>query len=155
MLAAMPRMPPRLQPLFRKYDPPLYFVTFNTHHRQQFLAGPSLHSAFVAFAQRAHEKGISVGRYVLMPDHVHLFVSNSATLTLSEWIRLLKRALSKELSDALPPHWQRGFFDHLIRRRENYAAKCLYVRNNPVRARLVEDPDQWPYQGEIVKLESL
>jgi putative transposase len=154
MLAAMPNVPPRLKQVFQKYDPPLYFVTFNTYHRQQFLARPNLHSAFVAFAQLAPEQGISVGRYVIMPDHVHLFVSNSSEFTLSQWIRLLKRALSLEVSSP-PPHWQRGFFDHLIRRRESYAAKWLYVRNNPVRAHLVEDPDEWPYQGEITTLESL
>jgi putative transposase len=154
MLVAMPNVPPRLETLFRKYDPQLYFVTF-THHRKALLARPNVHSGFVAFAQRAHEKGISVGRYVLMPDHVHLFASNGAALTLSEWIRLLKRALSKELPSASPPHWQRGFFDHLIRQRESYAAKWLYIRNNPVRAGLVQDPEAWPYQGEIIPLESL
>ena len=45
--------------------------------------------------------------------------------------------------------WQREFFDHLLRSGESYAAKWDYVRNNPVRQRLVSTPDEWPYQGEI------
>jgi hypothetical protein len=45
--------------------------------------------------------------------------------------------------------WQAGFFDHLLRRSESYAAKWEYVRRNPVRAGLVSEPDLWPYQGEI------
>ncbi len=148
-------MPPRLAAVFRKYDPALYFITFNTHRRRHLLAHPNVHLVFIAFAREAAERGISVGRYVLMPDHVHLFISNSASVTLSEWVRLLKRSLSKGISNTPPPHWQRGFFDHLIRKRESYAAKWVYVRNNPVRTRLVENPDQWPYQGEIVTLESM
>jgi hypothetical protein len=46
------------------------------------------------------------------------------------------------------------FFDHLIRHSESYAEKWEYVRQNPVRARLVKDPDEWPWQGEIVRLEA-
>ena len=49
-----------------------------------------------------------------------------------------------------PPFaWQKEFFDHLLRSDESHAQKWDYVRDNPVRARLVSDPDEWPYQGEI------
>ena len=54
---------------------------------------------------------------------------------LAQWIRMMKRSLSK----AIPverPHWQAGFFDHLIRHRESYVEKWEYVRQNPVRAGL-------------------
>jgi putative transposase len=66
---------------------------------------------------------------------------------------MLKRALSKAITYA-PPHWQEGFFDHLIRHGESYAEKWEYVRLNPVRAGLVQDPEEWPWQGEIVRLEA-
>jgi hypothetical protein len=45
--------------------------------------------------------------------------------------------------------WQEGFFDHLIRNAESYAGKWEYVYQNPVRAGLVNDPKEWPYQGEF------
>jgi len=45
-------------------------------------------------------------------------------------------------------------FDHLIRHRESYTEEWEYVRENPVRACLVQDADEWPWQGEIVKLEA-
>ena len=48
------------------------------------------------------------------------------------------------------PIWQRGFFDHLLRSDESYAQKWNYVRENPVRAGLVRNADDWPYSGEIV-----
>jgi REP element-mobilizing transposase RayT len=150
----MPETPPRLERIFDCYDPPLYFVTFNTHQRRKLLANEVIHDRFVGFAKIAESRGIGVGRYVLMPDHVHLFVRGSPNFVLAQWVRMLKR----DLSNAIPnirPHWQKGFFDHLIRNSESYAQKWDYVRENPVRARLVEHAEAWPYQGELVRLEAL
>ena len=51
------------------------------------------------------------------------------------------------------PHWQEGFFDHLLRRNESYAEKWEYVRQNPVRKDLCGRVEDWPYQGEMFPLE--
>jgi REP element-mobilizing transposase RayT len=150
----MPERPPRLERIFACYDPPLYFVTFNTHHRQRLLANKQVHEAFSIFAQIGEARGIAVGRYVVMPDHVHLFVQGSLDFILMQWVRLLKR----DLSNVIPidrPHWQKGFFDHVIRSSESYAQKWEYVRHNPVRAGLVPTSEAWPYQGELVRLEAM
>jgi hypothetical protein len=48
--------------------------------------------------------------------------------------------------------WQREFFDHILRSNESYAEKWNYVRENPVRAGLVQSADDWPYAGEIETL---
>jgi putative transposase len=50
------------------------------------------------------------------------------------------------------PHWQEGFFDHVLRSHESYSQKWEYVRMNPVRAHLSETLEEWPYQGEIVRI---
>jgi REP-associated tyrosine transposase len=50
----------------------------------------------------------------------------------------------------LDPVWQRGFFDRVLRSDESYSQKWEYVRDNPVRTKLVRDADAWPYAGEIV-----
>ncbi len=119
----MPNRPARLAYIFQKYEPPLYFVTFNTSHRQSLLANESVHKAFVEFATNGVDRGVAIGRYVLMPDHVHLFArGNSRDVLLSQWMRVLKR----KLSSAIPqprPHWQEGFFDHVIRSGESYSEK--------------------------------
>ena len=144
----MPEVPPRLDIIFQKYDPPLYFVTFNTHRRKRFLANAKVHQRFAEFARAGEKRGIAVGRYVIMPDHIPLFVSNNADIELSQWVRLLKRDLSQAILIS-PPHWQKGFFDHLIRNSGSHSEKWEYVLQNPVRAGLVTNPDDWPWQGEI------
>ena len=75
-------------------------------------------------------------------------------ITLSEWIHALRTVLGKNLLRLghQKPHWQEGFFDHVLRSAESYAQKWEYVLMNPVRAGLVNDPDDWPYQGEIVRI---
>ena len=118
----MPNRPRRLDRVFQRYDPPLYFVTFNTHKRQKLLANACVHDALIRFARDGELRGVGLGRYVIMPDHVHLFVRGNLDFALRQWVRILKRALSKAIWCARP-HWQEGFFDHLIRHRESYAEK--------------------------------
>jgi putative transposase len=150
-----PRRPPRLSQIYASVRP-FYFVTFNTHKRRRILANRSVHQAFDLFCRRAEtEHGIAVGCYILMPDHVHLFVALPADgLTLATWIESLRSVVGKTLMalGQQKPHWQEGFFDHVLRSSESDAQKWEYVHLNPVRAGLVADAEQWPYQGEVVPL---
>lgn len=149
-----PRRPPRLT-LFQSIRP-FYFVTFNTAKRNPVLAVASVHDAFTKYAIRGYtEFDIAVGRYVLMPDHLHLFVCLPETgPRLTAWIAGLKRALggTLEKSGVPRPFWQEGFFDHVLRSAERYSEKWDYVRNNPVRRGLCSTTDEWPWQGEIVPI---
>jgi REP element-mobilizing transposase RayT len=143
-----------LEELFSNRQP-FYFVTFNTYKRSLLLAQPKVHVAFRDFCVRAEDRGVAVGRYVLMPDHVHLFVFNPEhDITLEKWVQSLRSVLGKSLFELgfSKPHWQEGFFDHLLRSSESYSEKWEYVRMNPVRAGLSKTPEEWPYQGEIVSL---
>ena len=150
-MGRFPRLPQRLDRVF--VAAPVYFITFCTYRRRPLLATPELHAAFVAFSKRAFQKHhVAVGRYVVLPDHIHLFVSGDHAFHLGRWMGLLKQALTKcvvRRSDSAPV-WQRGFFDHVLRSGESYSQKWEYVRDNPVRAKLVPDADAWPFAGEIV-----
>jgi REP element-mobilizing transposase RayT len=147
--------PPRLRQIFQTYDPPLFFVTICTIHRQKIRDLEATHHAFEAFARRARDEfGVAVGRYVMMPDHVHFFVRGSGDFNLAQWVNGLKRAISASVGATKQrPLWQPGFFDHVLRNDESYSQKWEYVRENPVRTGLVTRTDEWPYQGEIVVID--
>lgn len=149
-----PRRPPRLSRLFDTIRP-FYFVTFNTYKRQSFLARPEVNETFRIFCSNARERDVAVGRYVIMPDHVHLFTAFPIEgITLSDWVQSLRTVIGKSLLRVgiQKPHWQEGFFDHVLRSHESYSQKWEYVRMNPVRAHLSKTPEEWPYQGEIVRI---
>ena len=133
-------------------DQPLFFVTFATRDRRKLPSLGRAQAALEEYGRRgASDFNVALGRYVMMPDHVHLFVRGGPDFVLSSWVGGLKRALSAALK--APQLWQPGFFDHVLRSDESYAEKWNYVRDNPVRAGLVTSADDWPYQGEIVLID--
>ena len=95
-----------------------------------------------------------VGRYVIMPDHIHFFCSPfDPDFSLKQWINFWRNEFTREWPYRPDmPTWQKDFWDTQLRRGESYASKWEYVRMNPVRAGLVSKPEDWPYQGELEKL---
>ena len=145
----MPARLRRLEWLFERH--PIFFITAATFRRAPILADPTIHQALKHFPQKGPDNGAWLGAYVLMPDHFHAFVGlDDRKITLSIWTKSLKNALSKTLraSGIRAPHWQKGFFDHILRSAESYEEKWHYVRENPVRANLVSKWEDWPYRGE-------
>lgn len=150
-MRAYKNKPPRLDRIFATYKSPLYFVTFCTWQRRPILACPEVQSALETYGRSVAPRGIAVGRYTVMPDHIHLFVAPGLEGDVSVSVRMIKRSLSAALrrKGEEAPHWQPGFFDRLLRTSDSYSEKWDYVRNNPVRAGLVSQSEAWPYQGEI------
>jgi len=125
--------------------------------RQPLLANKDVHKAFIDYARRGLSNGLAaVGRYVIMPDHVHVFVRCAPGVTLGRWVKGLKVAIGSRVPAGSVPGgsiWQPGFFDHLLRHNESYAGKWAYVVENPARKRLVDNSVDWPYQGEIAAID--
>ena len=108
--------PRRLLRIFTQW--PIYFVTATTNKRRNLLDRADVHQSFIQFARNEPDHGVWVGRYVPMPDHVHLFVRfGPDSISLSNWQKSFKNTISKTLriADFAPPHCERGFFDHVIR----------------------------------------
>ena len=149
-----PRWPPRLRFVYR--FSPIFFVTFVTANRKRWLANEEAHHSFLTFAERAsREHQICVGRYVIMPDHVHLLVRGGPEFRLSRWVGMLRRWIARDISAGSntstqrepEPAWQEGFFDHVLRSDESLSEKTEYIRENPVRAGLVQNVNDWPFGG--------
>jgi REP element-mobilizing transposase RayT len=143
-------------------DAPIYFVTTCTKNRQRLLAREEIAEILIAEWRTAHDRhGWAVGRYVIMPDHVHFFCRPERDAKgLSQFVTLWKSYTSRQVNRLSEPRsapaattlWQREFFDHVLRSSESYSDKWNYVRENPVRAGLVSSADDWRYSGEIETL---
>jgi REP element-mobilizing transposase RayT len=122
----------------------------------EILATEAVHEGFVEFAKHGSKHGAWIGAYVLMPNHLHFFVMiDGEQVKLATWMKSLKNELSKTLRSAsvLAPHWQKGFFDHILCSVESYSQKWAYVRENPVRGGFVKEWEDWSFCGEIFLLE--
>lgn len=79
-----------------------------------------------------------------MPNHVHLIAPNERKEAVGNASGALKRWMRQELRANW--RWQPGSFDRLLRSDESAEEKWQYMRENPVRAGLVERWEDWPYK---------
>ena len=134
---------------------PTYFLTTCVAHRRPLLPAGEIHTILrEEWGGLRDRHGWAVGRYVVMPDHVHFFLtpSLSEAKPLATVIGKWKEWTAKRVLPALKqesPLWQPEFFDHVLRSDESRAEKWLYVRENPVRAGLVAQAEDWPYAGAV------
>jgi REP element-mobilizing transposase RayT len=131
----------------------IYFVTVCTAGRRECLADPQVHS-LLREIWLTHDR-YRVGRYVLMPDHLHFFCAPGTwpPENLGGWMRFWKSAAARRWPGGPQPSpWQRDFWDTQLRQGESYTGKWHYVCENPVRAGLASRAENWPYQGEIFPL---
>ena len=137
---------------------PIFFVTICTEHRQPHLRNPDAANIVIEDLRCAQSRyEWRVGRYVGMPDHLHFFCAPATEdgRSLSSFVGYWKRGSAARIRQRCCPdfRWQTEFFDHVLRSDESYAQKWEYVRANPVRAGLVDDPEEWPFQGAVSALE--
>ncbi len=127
--------------------PTIVMVTVCTKARRAWLADDEIHLLLREIWQQA--TAWLVGRYVIMPDHIHLFAATTEeTHSLESWVRYWKSLFSKR--HAVADHrWQTDHWDRRMRNTRDFEETWEYVRWNPVRHRLVKKPEEWPYQGEL------
>ena len=88
--------------------------------------------------------------WLCMPDHLHALVSFPAEASMKNVVADWKRYTARTLGIK----WQSGFFDHRLRRDESFEEKAYYIRMNPVRAGLVNNPEAWPFVITAVDIDS-
>ena len=76
----------RLKWVYKEY--PVYYLTLDAYDHKKLFANRGFHQAFIAFCKKSSEYEVAVGRYVLMPDHIHLFaVFGPESTSLSHWTK--------------------------------------------------------------------
>jgi len=130
----------------RSDRPGMYFVTSATHNRRRLFQVEANASLLLETLQHYRREGYyKLYDFVVMPDHVHLLLTPQA-ITLERAVGLIKGGFSHRLALKFPV-WQRGFTDRRIRDREEFEAKRLYIRENPVVERLVERAEDYRFSS--------
>jgi putative transposase len=144
-----------------------HFLTFSCYHRLPHLAQMQMQSAFLlALEQSRRRFAMRVYGYVVMPEHVHLLLSEPAGGRLSRFVQMLKTTVTVqarmrgERTAGQSPFWQARYFDHNVRNNEGFITQLRYIHRNPVKRGLCAAPEDWPWssfrawaQGEIGTVE--
>jgi len=145
------RRHPVHQPTHEQHNVPvIIFVTICAKGRKTILANEEAHQLLRTAWEWAGDW--IIGRYVVMPDHIHLFCAPGEYVSqpLSQWVGFWKSHAARHWPrPSQAPVWQRHFWDTQLRRGESYDKKWEYVLQNPVRAGLVRRAEDWSYAGEM------
>ena len=129
-----------------------YFLTICTLSRTRVFVDDQPVSLVVAHLSRtADDHGFSVIAYCLMPDHIHALIEGRhPAADFREFVRIFKQRSSFEWKrERGKPLWQRSYFEHVLRDDEDTIGVAKYILENPVRAGLVERPEDYPYLGSL------
>jgi putative transposase len=90
--------------------------------------------------------------YVVMPEHVHLLLSEPPASGLADAIHHLKLTFCRRLTylagAALSGgFWQKRYYDRNIRNADEFSVKLRYLHRNPVKRGLVKKPADWKWSS--------
>lgn len=123
-----------------------HFLTFSCYQRLPNLRSATARELFESALERVRLRfHIAVAGYVVMPEHVHLLVSEPREGDLSSAVRSLK--LSVSLRNTEKPFWQARYYDFNVRTENKFTEKLRYIHRNPVARGLVSKPEEWPWSS--------
>jgi putative transposase len=126
-----------------------YFVTTKTwQNRPLFQVTENAEILIECMLHYRNQGAYRLHEFVVMPNHLHLIITPAEDTTLEKAMQLIKGGSSHEVHKRRENKiqvWQSGFHEESIRDPEHYRKKVRYVQMNPVQARLVEEPEDWPY----------
>lgn len=150
--------PPRIPNWLPWEQSTIYFITFCVENRKSVLANALAWRICLETFAKLDQWTILAA--IAMPDHLHLLASPVADreASVSAFAKWFKRWFNEAYWNRRLPapdggrsrwHWQEGCFDRLLRSDESLSEKWEYLRQNPVRAGLVKNSDDWPYQFQF------
>jgi putative transposase len=144
----------------------LHFITFCCYQRRALLGSIRARNLVIRILGEVRSKyGFSLVGYVIMPEHVHLLISEPPGATPAKVIQVFKQRVSRrmrgkrrtpknqltlrfpEAHSELRRFWQRRYYDFNIYSRKKLREKLHYMHANPVEERLVEHPRDWPWSS--------
>jgi putative transposase len=144
----------------------LHFITTSCHRRRVLLGTAQNRDLFLEVMEQVRRRyGFVVVGYVVMPEHVHLLLSESERGNPSVVMQAIKQGFARRLlrrlrsradsrqatlwSTALETGqiWQRRFYDFVVFSEKKRVEKLRYMHRNPVKRGLVLEPGQWAWSS--------
>jgi putative transposase len=124
----------------------LHFITFSCYQRKPFLRTKQARPLFEDALERMRQKyDLYVAGYVVMPEHVHLLVSEPLDIQLAGTIKAIK--LSVALRRQERPFWSPRYYDFNVFTEKKRIEKLKYIHRIPVSRGLVSKPEDWQWSS--------
>ena len=139
--------------LERRYGlPHLHFITFSCAGRLPFLADPHSRDTVLRILNEVRMNHLfQIHGYVVMPEHIHLLISEPAVGTPGTVLQVVKQRVSRTLRDeSVTPtkgFWERRFYDFNVWSLKKRVEKIHYMHMNPVTRGLVSVPADWAWSS--------
>lgn len=125
----------------------LHYITFNCFAHAPYLGTTAARDRFEQTLERVRRwYSFYINAYVVMPDHVHLLMSEPERSHLAIAIQMLKQIVSRQLSNR-GGFWQRRYYDFNVWSEKKFYEKMHYIHQNPVRRGLVAQADNWKWSS--------
>jgi|SRR5579863_71185 len=125
-----------------------HFVTFCCYDRRRLLTAEASRQVFESALERVRRSfRLRVYGYVVMPEHVHLLVSEPERDTRADAIKSLKQGVSRRLIGDAEHFWQKRYYDFNLRNYPQFVEELRYIHRNPVKAGLCDRPEDWRWSS--------
>jgi putative transposase len=125
-----------------------YMVTTDTWGRRELFRNERWAKLLIDTLYHYRGTAYLLHEFVVMPDHIHILLTPFTSL--EKAVQFIKGGFSyrakKELGSNMEI-WQKGFSDHRIRDASAYGIHVTYIWQNPVRKRLCERAEDFPYSS--------
>ncbi|HEY4930829.1 MAG TPA: transposase [Terriglobales bacterium] len=143
-----------------------HFITFTCYRRQSYFSTPTRRDASLKVLERTRLRyQFFIYGFVVMPNHIHLLISEPQQGTIATVIQSLKIASAKRIKPSVrqgdslqrpyncqnqafvghgpqdTPFWQRRYYDRNVRDNEEFIQELKYIHRNPVKGGLVAQPE--------------
>jgi putative transposase len=123
-------------------------VTFCCYHRHPSFAATQPKQIFELALERVRRKfDLCVYGYVVMPEHIHLLLSEPRHETLADALKSLKQGVSRRLIGEAEHFWQKRYYDCNIRHYRQFVEKLRYIHRNPVKRGLCIRAEDWEWSS--------
>ncbi|EFG2885705.1 transposase [Escherichia coli] len=127
-----------------------HHVTQRGNRRERVFFSPDDYRRYSRLlAEAAQANGVEVWCYCLMPNHVHLIVAPSNEVGLARMLGEAHRRYTTHINqrEGWTGHLWQGRFGSAPMDEDHLESAVRYVLLNPVRARLVEGAEDWPWSS--------
>src|SRR5271155_31711 len=127
----------------------LHFITFSCYRRKQKLGTAAPRTLFEHALERVRKQyELFITGYVVMPEHVHLLISEPERGRLSVAMQSLKQGVARRLAlNAAEPLWQARDYDFNVWSEKKRVEKLRYMHRNPVVRGFVKQPEDWEWSS--------